>query len=147
MPKGQVFVNAPPEQVFPAVSDLTRHAKWSSHGIEIEPVGSEAGQVGSEYRCIHKSKDGDRVTVTEISPDERFAFHVVMPNKFELDHTMTLTPQDGGTLLVHNANLSKLPGPMALFKPMLLAMIALTAGGPEGKFLKNLKAELEQNSQ
>ena len=143
----EVYIQAPTEAVFEAMCDLTRHAKWSAHGIKIEPVGSGTGQVGSEYRCIHKSRDGDRVTVTEITPNERFAFHVVMPNKIELDHTMTLTPQDGGTLIVHDANLTKLPGPMALFKPVLLVMVALAARGPEGKFLKNLKAELEQNSQ
>ena len=144
MPKGEVFVNAPPEQVFPAISDLTRHAKWASHDIEIQPEGDDTGQVGNQYTSGHAGKNKDQVTVTEVAPNQRFSFHVVMPNKMEIDHTMTLTPQNEGTLVTHNIALVKLSWPMALFKPLMLILIAMAGRGPQSKFLNSMKAELEQ---
>ena len=146
MPKFDILVNAPPEAVFSAISDLTRHAAWAAHNIEIKAVEEGEVKVGSEYQCSHQGsrvREGDRVTVTELVPGSRFAFHARMPNRLELDHTMTISPQDGGTLVSHDAKLTKVPMPMALVKPMLLMMIAVAAGGPEKKFLKNMKSELE----
>ena len=147
MPRMQVFVNTPPDKVFPAISDLTRHAPWSAHALEIEAMSDGKPAVGSEYKCIHNNKEGDRVTITGLSPNERFSFHAVMPNRMEVDHIMTLTPQSEGTVVAHQITLGKLPGPMILFKPLMVLLVNLAAKGPEGKFLNNMKAELEQDSQ
>ena len=143
MPKFDIHVNAPPEAVFSAISDLTRHGAWSAHKISVEAVGEGPPKVGSEYLSGHEGKAKDRVTVTELSPNERFGFHVVMPNRIELQHAMTVMAQEGGALVSHQVNLSKLPGPMVLFKPMLVLLVAVAAGGPDKKFLKSMKGEME----
>lgn len=147
MPRMQVFINAPPDEVFPAISDLTRHAPWATHALEIEAMSDGKPAVGSEYKCSHKNKEGDRVTITGISPNERFSFHAVMPNRMEVAHIMTLTPQNEGTVVAHEISLAKVPGLMALFKPLMVLLVNLAAKGPDGKFLNNMKAELEQDSQ
>ncbi len=139
MPK--VFINASPDKVFEAMSDLTRHAKWGVHELKIEPVEDGPPKVGSKYRAAHvKAKAPDMVTVTELVPNERFAFHVVMPNRWEVQHTMTATQQGSGTLVTRRAQMTKLP----LFLVFLKPLIPLLASGAPKKFLANMKAELEQ---
>jgi len=140
MPK--VFIQAPSDQVFKALSDLTRHAKWASHKINI--VAGQVGPpaVGNSYTSAHaKAKGPDRLTVTEMSPNERFAFHVVMPNSWQFDFTMTSNPQGGGTLVTRKARVTKIP---ALMLPLRL-LFPLVAGLYDGKFLRNMKADLERS--
>ena len=102
-------------------------------------------QVGAKYQCVQGGRTGDLVTVTEVSPNERFSFHSTMPNGIELDHTITLTPQNGGTMVTRNASLTRLPMPLTLFKPLLVMFMAFAARGPDGKFLKNMKSDLEES--
>ena len=63
-----INIQAPVDQVFEAMSDLTRHGKWAAHDLEINAVGDGPAQVGSEYTCAHKGKPADQVTITDIVP-------------------------------------------------------------------------------
>ena len=142
MPKA--FIQAPPDKVFEAMSDLTRHAKWAVHELKIEPVEEGPPKVGSAYRSAHvKAKAPDQVTVTELLPNERFGFHVVMPNGWEVQHTMTATSQADGTLVTRTGSMTKLPALMFLMK----LLMPLLASGAHKKFLNNMKSELEQSPQ
>ena len=143
MPK--ILVNAAPEQVFTAISDLTRHAGWAAHPITIEAVGEGSPQVGSTYRCTHKGKPGDTVTITELVPNQRFGFGSVMPNKMEFSFTMTVEPQGDGSLVTRSGKPSKLPGATKLFIPAFPLMMVM-ANSAENKFLKNMKGELEKSA-
>jgi uncharacterized protein YndB with AHSA1/START domain len=144
MPNTQVSINAPPEKVFPALSDLTRHAKWSIHNIEIKQLSGNGHVVGSEYSSGHPAKKGDIVKVTKVEPNKLFAFHSSMPNKMEFDHTFILRPEGTGTRVVHHSNLAKVPGMMVLATPLLKLMMGMLAPGQDRKFLHNMKVEMEK---
>ena len=137
-----IHIQAPTDQVFEAMCDLTRHGEWAAHDLEINAVGEGPAQVGSQYSCTHKGNPADQVTITDIAPNERFGFHVTMPNKWELQWNMTTTPQDGGTLVTREGKITKIP---LLMTPMKL-LVALVSSGYEKKLLNNMKADLEGGS-
>lgn len=135
-----IHINAPVDQVFEAMCNLTRHAKWATHEITIEAAQEGPPAVGSTYASSHKGKSPDRLTVTDMRPNERFAFHSVMkPDKFELDFTMTVKEQVEGTLVTREGKITKIP-PMMLPLKLMFGMIT---SGPDKKFLNNMKADIE----
>ena len=138
MPK--IFIQAPTDQVFEAMCDLTRHAKWAAHDITIEAAQEAAPAVGNTYTSSHvKAKVPDQLTVTEMTPSERFVFHSVMPNSWELDLTMTSTARGDGTLVSRQASVAEMPAylfPMRMLLPVL-------GGIYDKKMLNNMKADLE----
>ena len=137
MPK--VFIQAPTEQVFEAMCDLTRHAKWAPHDIAIEAGQEGPPAVGNTYTSSHKGGSPDRLTVTEITPNQGLAFHVVMPNGWELDHRMTLSSQGDGTMVDRKGSLTRIP---VFLAPMKL-LIALVGPMADKKLLNGMKADLE----
>ena len=82
------------------------------------------------------------MTVTEMRPNERFSFHSVMPNKFELEFTMTVSQQVEGAMVTRRGRVTKIP---LLMTPMKL-LVAMASAGPEKKFLSNMKADLEASA-
>lgn len=135
-----IHINAPVDQVFEAMCDLTRHAKWATHDITIEAGQEGPPAVGNTYTSSHQGKTPDQLTVTEMRPNERFAFHSVMkPNKFELDFAMTVSEQVEGTMVTRQGKITKIP---AMMLPMKL-IFGMVTSGPEKKFLNNMKADLE----
>ena len=94
----EVFIQAPPDKVFRAISDLTRHIKWAKHNIVIEAGQEGAPAVGNTYTSSERGKTPDRLTVTEITPNKRFRFHSVMSRDmgWEVDFTMTARPEGEG---------------------------------------------------
>lgn len=142
MPK--VFVQAPPDQVFAAISDFPRHAKWCMHSVVIEAAGDGEPKVGSQYTSLHsKAKAPDQITISALAPNERISYHVVMPNGWEVESSMSASAQGDGTVVTRKGSFTKLPlmwMPLKLMPPMIGAMT-------DGKFLKNMKADLEQPSQ
>ena len=142
MPK--VFVQAPQDQVFAAISDFPRHAKWCMHSVVIEAVGKEEAKVGSQYTSLHaKAKAPDQITISALAPNEKISYHVVMPNGWEVENSMSASAQGDGTVVTRKGSFTKLPLmwlPLKLMTPMIGKMT-------DGKFLKNMKADLEQPSQ
>ena len=134
-----VFIQAPTAKVFEAMCDLTRHAKWAHHNIVIEAGQEGPPAVGNTYTSSHKGGSPDQLTVTEMTPNERFVFYAVMPNKWELDHAMTASPQGEGTLVTRDGKITKIP---MLMSPMKL-LIGLVGPGFDKKLLANMKADLE----
>ena len=134
-----VFIQAPTDKVFEAMCDLTRHAKWAHHNIVIEAGQEGTPAVGNTYTSSHKGGSPDRLTVTEIAANERFGFHSIMPNNWELDFSMTTSPQGEGTLVTRECKITKIP---ILMSPMKL-LIALVGPRFDKKSLDNMKADLE----
>ena len=134
-----IFIQAPTEKVFEAMCDLTRHATRAHHNIAIEAGQEGPPAVGNTYTSSHKGGQPDRLTVTEMTPNERFVFRAVMPNKWELDHSMTTSAQGEGTLVTRDCKITKIPILMSPMK-LLIAMV-----GPMGdkKLLNNMKSDLE----
>ena len=134
-----VFIQAPTEKVFEAMSDLTRHPKWANHNIVIEAGQEGAPAVGNTYTSSHKGGSPDRLTVTQMTPNQRFGFHSVMPNKWELDFSMTVTQQGEGTLVSRSCEITKIP----IFLAPMKLLFALVAPGGDKKVLNNMKGDLE----
>ena len=140
MPK--VFIQAPTDKVFEAMCDLTRHAKWAKHDIAIESGQEGPPAVGNTYTSSHKGGTPDRLTISEMVPNERFGFHVVMPNSWELQHEMTALPQGEGTLVTRSGKITKIP---ALMAPLKL-LVAIVGPMDEKKPLNNMKTDLERET-
>ena len=58
-----INIQAPMDQVFGAMCDLTRHAKWAAHDINIEAGQEGPPAVGNTYTSSHQGKTPDRLTV------------------------------------------------------------------------------------
>lgn len=136
-----VFIQAPTDKVFEAMCDLTRHVKWANHNIAIQAGQEGSPAVGNTYTSSHKGGSPDRLTVTEMAPNERFGFHSIMPNNWELDFSMTTSPQGEGTLVTRECKITKIP---ILMSPMKL-LFGLVAPRGDKKSLDNMKADLESS--
>jgi uncharacterized protein YndB with AHSA1/START domain len=143
MPK--VFVQAPPDQVFKAMCDLTRHTKWAAHKIDIVAGQEGPPAVGNTYTSKQKSGPPDHLTVTEMVPNELFRFHSVMPRGmgWEFDFTMTARPEAAGTVVTRDAKVTKFP---MFMLPGRLLLAPLMGGIYDRKFLRNMKAGLETSA-
>ena len=122
-----INIQAPVDQVFEAICDLSRHAKWAAHDITIEAGQEGPPAVGNTYTSSHQGKTPDQLIITELRPNERFAFHSVMPNKFELDFTMTVSQQVEGSRVTRQGKVTKIP---LLMTPLKL-LVAMASAGPE----------------
>jgi len=138
---GTVTVDAPVEKVFEAISDLTRHASWAAADIAITADQEGPPAVGHTYSSGKEGGKQDRVTITSLTPNERFGFRVVMPNGWKLDWEMSVSPDGEGTKVERKGRITKIPWFMA---PMKL-LVAMATPGPEGKMAKNMKADLESS--
>ena len=138
---GTVTVNAPVEKVFEAICDLTRHANWAAHDITITADQEGTPAVGDTYSSAKGGGKPDRITVTSMTPNESLGFHVVMPNKWELDWQMSVTADGGGTRVERKGQITTIPWYMT---PMKL-MFGVVASMDESKMAKKMKADLESS--
>ena len=122
-----INIQAPVDQVFEAICDLSRHAKWAAHDITIEAGQEGPPAVGNTYTSSHQGKTPDQLIITELRPNERFAFHSVMTNKCELDFTMTVSQQVEGSRVTRQGKVTKIP---LLMTPLKL-LVAMASAGPE----------------
>ena len=136
---GTVTVNAPVDKVFEAICDLTRHADWAAADIVITADQEGPPAVGHTYSSGKDGGKPDRVTITSITPNKSLGFHVVMPNNWELDWQISVTPDGDGTRVERSGRITKIPWFMA---PMKL-LVAVATPGPEGKMAKKMKEDLE----
>lgn len=139
MPK--VFIQAPTDKVFEAMCDLTRHAKWAHHSINIEAGQEGPPAVGHTYTSSERGAMPDQLTVTEMVPEQLFRFHSRMDRGmgWEFDFTMTSTSEGGGTVVTRAAKVTKSPIfmlPMRLLMPLVGPMY-------DKRLLSNMKADLE----
>ena len=136
---GKITVNAPVDKVFEAVSDLTRHAGWAAHSIDIASETEGPVAVGHKYSSGKSGGKRDQITITDFVPNERLGFHVVMPNKWELDWQISVSPAGDGTSVERKGRITSIP---ALMTPMKY-LYALAAPMDEKKLAKKMKADLE----
>ena len=81
------------------------------------------------------------MTVTEITPNERFSFHSVMSRLmgWEFDFTMTTKPEGEGTVVSRDCKVTKFPIIMLLMR-LLMPMVGAKF---DKQCLDNMKADLE----
>ncbi len=74
-----IAIAAPPETVFAAIADLTRHSDWAADPLEIRALSDGPVAVGSQYRSTAQAQGRTIMAdlqVTELQPPQRFAFSV-----------------------------------------------------------------------
>ena len=135
-----IVINAPPDKVFEAMCDLTRHAKWAKHSIMIEAQQEGPPAVGNTYTSQEKNNTPDRLTITEMVPNELFRFHSRMDRGmgWEFDFTMTAKSDGEGTSVTRESKITKFP----IFMLPMRLMIPLMPSG-EKQLLSNMKEDLE----
>ena len=140
------YIEAAPEIVFRYVADIRRHTEWSADPLEIrlEP-GPEFGP-GTTFTSVasigSKRITGHGCVIASESPT-RFVYE----SKDLFGHhrwTMTLRPEDSGTLLIQR--MERLQGPLWLRLLQPSIMWPTIGRRSVGKALANIKTHLEANS-
>lgn len=117
MPKyaAQVRADAPPEALWPLVSDLTRHGEWAADPLTVTRTDggyeSVARSKGKEFRA--------RLEVLGSEAPRRFAFRATDATG-TYEHVFTLTPDRDGTIVRREITATSLtPAQKALFYVVL----------------------------
>jgi uncharacterized protein YndB with AHSA1/START domain len=119
MPRAQseVFIAAPPEEVWALISDLERGPEWSVVTLQCEITSARPRDVGCTYRAVSKfaaSKITTEHEIVEWDPPHRMVTRVT--KGAESTVTWTCEPQAGGALLTMSNEFSvpaALPGLIA----------------------------------
>jgi len=138
-----IFIQAPPEKVFPFVGDLLRHPAWATDKMNMEALSSGSISVGNQY-CSTTNFKGMVVVaelqVVEFQPPTCFAF-TVNDRTGRYTHEFILHFQSGGTLVERSISSEK-TDPFSEFLTKILMPILII---PESKkALRLLKARVEQ---
>ena len=136
---GKITVNAPVETVFEAVSDLTRHAGWAAHDIVVTAETEWPVEVGHIYSSGKIGNKLDRISVTEYVPNNRFGFHVVMPNGWELDWLISVSADGQGAKVDRKGRIAKMPW----YQTPFLLIVATIGPIFERRLAKKMKADIE----
>lgn len=141
----RVLVNAPLQQAFDYVSDLTRHPEWSGGELKIEALTPGPIAVGKEYRsrgevAVQKDRP-NTVRISVYAPPHQFGFIAKDPDFGDVSHVFTLTEQNGGILIERVMTLSLNPVIALAFRFLVYPFV----GSPSmNKSLARLKEKLEQ---
>jgi uncharacterized protein YndB with AHSA1/START domain len=122
-----VSIAAPPEKVWPWISDLSTHHQWSPKPYTVEWISGEPNQVGSRFRSvgvIPMDKDHQNEgEITERVEQNRFALEAHdkegdYRNVFEL-----AAGPDGTTTVTHTLTFLKVNGMAAVMVPMIFPLV------------------------
>jgi uncharacterized protein YndB with AHSA1/START domain len=94
-------VNAPPEQAFALISDLTRSHEWATNPLKVDAVSGGPISVGSKYRSEAKFMGRDvhaEQEITAYDPPNHFAFTNTEGNERYL-HDFKVSAQGGKTVI------------------------------------------------
>ena len=138
-----IFIEAPPEQVFPFVGDLLRHPEWATDKMKMEAILSGSISVGSQYGSTTNFKGMvviAELQVVEYQPPTRFAFKVD-DRTGRYAHEFVLHSQQGGTLVersISNENTD------IISKILTIILMPILIVPESNKALQLLKAKVEQ---
>ena len=142
----RVLVNAPLQQAFDYVSDLTRHPEWSGGELKIEALTPGPVAVGKEYRsrgevAVQKERP-NTVRVSAYEPPHKFGFVANDPDFGDVSHVFTFTKQEGGILIERAMTVSLNPIIAFGFRFLIYPFV----GRPSmNKSLAKLKKKLENH--
>jgi uncharacterized protein YndB with AHSA1/START domain len=139
-----VTIAATPQQVWPWISDLSKHPQWSPKPYRVELTSGDAGTVGAHYQSvgwIPGDKDhGNDVEITEAVENQRFAFTATdQQGVFSNTYTLRAAGADS-TEVVFDLVFPQMKGMTALAVPVLFPLV----GKPDiRKRMQLLKAAVE----
>ena len=122
-----VTIQAPPEDVWPWVSDISRHGDWSPKPYRVELVSGEANAEGSHYRSVGwvPPNDGNHVNdveITQVVPMTRFALEATDDNG-TFANTFDLKPVSDGTEVTFRLVFPEMKGMAAIMVPILFPLV------------------------
>ena len=136
-------INAKPEDVFNAVSDLTRHTEWAANtDLKVEAASDGPVAVGSKYRSsvrfMGKDVQAD-LEITELESPSRFSY-VASDSSGVHTQEINISPDNGGTL-IERVTTSE----MSFMTSIMFTLFGWRMIGKPGmtKFYNSLKAALE----
>jgi uncharacterized protein YndB with AHSA1/START domain len=139
----EITVNAPVEQVFNYVADISKHSDWgkADHKLEVKKTSDGPIGQGTTFQSVgHQfGKNEDSVTITEYVPNQKVVYEAA-GNAGVIRHTFEVAAADGGTRLAKSFEAAQAKFPFALFLPIAQAFIV--PGGLQGD-LDRIKAKLE----
>ena len=141
-----IFIQAPPEKVFPLVGDLLRHPEWATDKIKMEATSSGTMGVGSQYRSIANFKGFtivDELQVIESQPSTRFAF-TVKDIAGRLTHQFILHAQSEGTSVERSASVEEKSLFSKMYHRIMMPILMPFIASEMNKALQLLKARVEQ---
>ena len=133
-------INVPPQKAFDYVSDITKHAEWSSHGLSVEKTSQGPMAVGSTFSTTGHQMGTHKgvVTITELIPGQKVVYES-NDDTARIKHAFELAPQNGGTRVTKSFETVKTGLMLTLFRPMMYVV--------QPKMLQNdlakIKAKLE----
>lgn len=121
-----IAIAAPPEQVWPWIAELQKHAEWSPKPYRVELVSGEPGAVGSKYRSVgwvpgEKDHQMD-VELMEVVPNQRFVLHA-HDSQGTFTNTFDLRPTSQGTDVTFHIVFPPMKGMAAVLVPVLFPIV------------------------
>ena len=120
----QTVINAPVEQLFSYLADITRHAEWgkAGHKLEIEKTSEGPISQGSTFRSVgHQfGRNEDTVTITEYVTDQRIVYEAE-GNAGTIRHSFDLAPVDRGVQVTKGFDIVQAKFPFSIFAPIVKA--------------------------
>lgn len=123
----QIVVNAPVDQVFTYLADITRHSEWgqAGHKLEIEKTSEGPVGQGSTFRSVgyQFGRNEDTVTIVEFVANRRVVYQSE-GNAGTLRHSFDLEAADGGTNVTKGLDIVQAKGPFKILAPIVKAFLA-----------------------
>ena len=138
-----VTIAAPPETVWPWISQLEKHVEWSPKAYSVEWISGEPNAVGSRYRSVgwvpgNKNNENEG-EITEAIPNQRLVLRADDKEGTFLN-TYVLKPAGDGTEVTYTLVFPKMKGVMAAMVPAAFVVF----GKPDiRKRMAKLKAAVE----
>ena len=138
-----ITIDAPPEEVWPWIGQIEKHAEWSPKQYRVELVSGEPDTVGSRYRSVgwvpgEKEHKMD-VLLTEVVHAERFAL-IADDEQGSFANTYDLRRAGRGTEVTYKLVFPPMKGIAALLVPVLFPIVGKA---DIRKRMKLLKAKVE----
>ena len=134
-----VDINATPERVWEVLTDLPAYPQWNPFIISAEGTFEVGGRPSLSLPPLNALlRTTLRPTVLDVIPCRRLQFQLTfttlrMPGLFDTDHTLTVTPHDGGVRLRHQVRFRGLLVPLMIRRlPGFTAMNAALKDQVEG---------------
>ena len=136
-------IAAEPEDVFEAVSDLTRHAQYAANqDLKVEAISEGETAVGRQYHSKVRFMGSDveaELRVTEFLAPSKFCF-VATDSSGVHTHEIDIHPQDGGSNIIRTTTSVM---PLVIFIGFKIWGWRLVGKPGMMKWYENLKAQLE----
>ena len=123
-----VTIQAPPSEVWPWVSQLEKHAEWSTKPYRFEWISGQPNAIGSRYRSEgvipgdkHHMNEG---TITENLPEQRFALDAQDPQGVFRNTYTVRDAGDGTTEVTYVVDFPQMHGVARFMAPPAFAMPA-----------------------